>query len=186
MFLGPGPSPQPLPTLSCGVGPPSQVAQAWGRRVLAMFSGFGLKTTSPSQGVRTPGHYFCRCSLPCGFGQVHSLTWTIACPPPVSAPKQDPCHRCWWMPDNCPSGLALLTTPFLQGSPLFIQALCPWSAAWDHGDKWVLFPPDMSNFFGPFEGLLGLEFCLVIFSSLPFPPLPTGIPPLVAVGPHIM
>lgn len=31
---GPGPRPHPLPTLSCGVGPPSQVARAWGGRVL--------------------------------------------------------------------------------------------------------------------------------------------------------
>lgn len=41
-----------LPTLSCGVGPPSQVAQTWEGRVLAVFSGFNYQSQPRSQNSR--------------------------------------------------------------------------------------------------------------------------------------
>lgn len=51
------------------------------------FSGFWLKSTSPSQGVRTPGHYFCRYHLPCDFGQVHS-PYKLDCHLPIQLQYQ--------------------------------------------------------------------------------------------------
>lgn len=93
-------------------------------------------------------------------------------------------------------GLVLLTILLPQAPPTPIHVLCPWSVGCRTTVlSWPFLFSDLSNFLGPFVGLLGLLGPAPILSHshspvlFPVPSLPARAPALLcltAIGPHIM
>lgn len=151
-----------------------------------------LKSTSPSQGVRTPGHYLCRCHFPCDFGQVHSLTGTIICrsSSSIKAPKQAPLSlsgvggcgdpteagRCRWERELPGAGVTdpSACPPFKPSAP----------RAAGRGTAMIsgsFLSTDMNDFLRPFVGLLGpacRSFPLSSSLLFPLPPHKSSCPSL--------